>query len=202
MHRPVTDRDKPADLGAADDDELERVAARVAGSQLRLALRGRAPEGWPPLPEESDPLTRIRYIVDVMRRGQWGGKRSVKALAATWGLTQSTVSSDAVVASKHVRARLDELNLQSLRAEIVCDLRRARRLALAVAATDPAKASKALVDVARAFADVTGAGVPRSVAARIEVAQAPGAAQELPPWMVRDIEPESADVLEEDNDDR
>lgn len=200
MHRPVADRDKPADLGAADDDELERVAARVAGSQLRLALRGRAPEGWPPLPEESDPLTRIRYIVDVMRRGQWGGKRSVKVLAATWGLTQSTIASDAVVASKHVRARLDELNLQSLRAEIVCDLRRARRLALAVAATDPAKASKALVDVARAFADVTGAGVPRSVAARIEVAQAPGAAQELPPWMVRDIEPEGSDVLEGDDD--
>lgn len=200
MQRPVTDRDKPADLGAADEDELERVAARVAGSQLRLALRGRAPEGWPPLPEESDPLTRIRYIVEVMRRGHWGGKRSVKALAATWGLTQSTVASDAVVASKHVRARLDELNVASLRAEIVCDLRRARRLALAVAATDPAKASKALVDVARAFADVTGAGVPRTVAARVEVSQQQGAAQTLPPWMVQDIEAEGDEVLGGDDE--
>jgi hypothetical protein len=105
-----------------------------------------------------------------------------------------------VVASKHVRARLDELNVASLRAEIVCDLRRARRLALAVAATDPAKASKALVDVARAFADVTGAGVPRTVAARVEVSQQQGAAQTLPPWMVQDIEAESDEVLGGDDE--
>ena len=115
MHRPVTDRDKPVDMGAADEDELERVAARVAGSQLRLALRGRAPEGWPPLPEESDPLTRIRYIVDVMRRGQWGGKRSVKALAATWGLTQSTIASDAVVALPVVHTRTAERRIRVAR---------------------------------------------------------------------------------------
>jgi hypothetical protein len=120
------------------------------------------PATWPPAPEGKPPAkpVRLAYIIDLMRSALWVRGESGKLLAAHWGLSAKQVRHEASDASHVVRARLDEVDVSVLRAQVVNELRWASRQARLVK-DDPAKAGKLAVDAAKAFAEVTGAGAPK-----------------------------------------
>ena len=137
----------------------------------------------------------IRYMATIMRKGLWKRGRTAKLLAPHLGVCEDIATRDASTAAKWVRARLDELGVAEMRAEIVCDLRWARARAKALADQSPDKAAKLVIDAARALAEITGAAVPRSQ--RVEVGIAAQQAHELPPWEdIIEVEAEEVDDAE------
>ena len=119
------------------------------------------PASWPPLPTAPLAAERIAYVTGLMRLGLWRRGESFKHLALAWGLDGSTIRRDSATASNIVRAALDDVDVSGLRAEVVNDLREAKRLARRAAGADPIGAGKLLVAAAGKLSDVTGAAAPR-----------------------------------------
>lgn len=141
------------------------------------------PPTWPPPPEGTPPprVERVRYCCELMRLGLWVRGESGLVLAELWGLSKAIVRNDSADASHIVRARLDETDVTTLRAEVVNNLRWASKQARKAAQMDPARGGKLAVDAAKAFAEVTGAGAPRKAQVQVTaVDEVPFGFEEVP----------------------
>ncbi len=173
------------------------LAERTAAHRQRANAQRALPLGLPELPAEWPLLPpadrdgvvaapeRIRYIAALMRKGLWVRNRTAAQLAPHLGVSAATVVADSKHAKAWVVARLDELGLAEIRAEIVCDLRWARARAKSLAQRAPDKAARLVIDTARALAEITGASAPRASISRVEVHSGPA---EIPPWLEVDAE--------------
>jgi hypothetical protein len=101
---------------------------------------------------------RIAHIRELMITGKWVTGRTKRHLAKYWGVAEGTIDVHASEASRSINM---QFGAEDSRARVLAMIEEAAAIARQA---DPRNAAKALVQVARLLADVTGAKSPEKIA--------------------------------------